>query len=1003
METNFYFLKEEWQEFYQRSHKAEQLVITDPRTSLTYARMALELAVNWMYRHDPDLDFPYDKSLNSLMKQHEFKQEISHKLYTDIDIVRKTGNLAIHNKDVSSVDSEKVITNLYYFAKWFAKSYTSADLGDIGMFDYSILPATGKESLNKRELDALKKKLDAESAEYQHKLHESAEQYKKLLEENELLRKQLNKEREQIASNKAQAVSEDNSSHPRDEKETRKYLIDVLLREAGWNMQENDVTEYKIDTQPENIGEQCIEYIDYVLWGDNGKPLAIVEAKKTLENATTGEKQALLYAEYMEKNFGIRPIIFYTNGYETFLWDDMFYKSSRQVNGFYTKHELETLLHRRNYRKDIRKYKVDLRIADRPFQIRSIHNVAEHFTGNDKHTGKLIGTNRRALLVFASGAGKTRTAIALSKILFEANWAKRILFLADRTSLVRQAKANFEKYLPGYKTVNLLEAEEQNSCLVFSTYQAMIGLIDNVRDGNERFYGVGHFDLLIIDEAHRSIYRKYKAIFYNFDALHLGFTATPKDNIDQSTYDVFQLSDKTPTDSYSFDEAVSNGHLCPYQSIEVPTKFLTQGIKYEDLSYDEKEIFEDEILEGEEAVGNEWVSPKVLNNWLFNKDTAIITLRYILEHGIRKHSTDEIGKTIVFAKNLKHAYFLRDMFLEIDRELFGNKYVQVITKNEPKAEEFVERFCDDTTERLPQIAISVDMMDTGIDAPSVVNLVFYKPVKSYSKFWQMIGRGSRLRPNLFGKGKDKKYFQIFDLCGNFEFFKENPKGIKSSVQKNLSEIIFTMKLQLAQFLKHKNFVNNSELQAFRTALLDECFHDIASLNTNRFDVHMKLQYVHEFGTTNRELWNYLDKKDIHTIEDNLAHLVLPKKDDDDLALYYDKLLYSLMVKRIKASDSNQFIKECAVPISKITSIAKKLLKKTTIPEIQQKNELILQPLNEAFWKKEELFHLENIRSGIRNLVKYIDPTDQKYVTTDFDDAIIEDKIKMQGFFFGKED
>lgn len=996
MESNFYFLKEEWPELFQRAQKAEELAITDARTSLTYARMALEVAVNWMYGNDADLIQPYDTSLNSLMKTYEFKNQFRSSMYRDIDLIRKVGNLAIHNKTVSVTDSDKILGNLYYFAKWYAKSYSERDLGDLGLFDPNLVPKEGQVALSKRQLETLQKQLDSELDKYQTGIEEARERNEKLKAENALFQKQIAELQAQIEANKQTASQEDEVQHPRNEKETRLYIIDIILREAGWDLQGANDREYMVKGMPRSTNKSGTGYADYVLWDDDGKPLAVVEAKHTMESSEKGETQAFLYADCLEKQFGQRPVMFYSNGYETHIWDDQFYKTSRQVHGFYTKQELQTLLYRRQHRKDLRSADIDLDITDRSYQMRAIKSVAERFSATDQKTGRLIGTNRGALLVLATGTGKTRVSISLAKVLFENNWAKRILFLADRTGLVRQAKTNFVKHLPEYSSVNLLaDKENTHTRLVFSTYQTMMGCIDDYPKDKERFYGVGHFDLVIIDEAHRSIYRKYQAIFEYFDALFLGLTATPKQNDDVSTYESFGLADKTPTDEYTFDEAVANKHLVPYHCISVPTKFMHNGIKYKELSAEEKEQFEQEILNGEAAEGSEWISPAELDRWLFNEDTAIKNLRYVVEHGIRKRGGDELGKTIIFAKSQKHANFLREMFLKLDKTLYGNEYVKVITHSEPKADELIERFCDEEKERLPQIAISVDMMDTGIDAPSVVNLVFYKPVKSYAKFWQMIGRGSRLRPDLFGPGKDKDKFLIFDLCGNFDFFDENPRGIETGIQKSLTEIVFNVKLQIAQYLRESGFQKDETLQQYRTLLLDNLHGEIAGLDTDRFDVKMRLKLVHDYGGDNRELWNHLDDSDISTIEKSLSMLVRPPQGDNDLARSYDLLLYKLMIKRLETPNSEQFINSFAVQINKVARLSKCLLKKTSIPVVKAKEELIKVPLIEDFWKVDGIAHLEKIRSGLRDLMKYIDKDDQKYVTTNFEDEILESKIKTR--------
>lgn len=997
MNSNFQFLNKEFGTLYDRAVKAEQAVIIDPRTSLVYSRMALEVAINWMYSHDEELEIPYDTTLNSLMMQQGFKEQFNHKMYNELHLIRKVGNLATHNKPVTDVDALNTIEYLFYFAKWFAKSYAQESIGNIGIFDFEFIPKKGAAALNKREIQQLKEQLDKELDTYQEQLRDKEAERQKLAEENALFKKQIEALQGQMEVNKVEANRQDEVQHPRNEAETRKYLIDVALREAGWDLKGVNDKEYKVQNMPKSTNKTETGYVDYVLWDDDGLPLALVEAKSTMKSATQGENQAQLYADCLEKMHGQRPVMYYSNGYEIFLWDDRFYKQARPVHGFYTKTELQTLMYRRKHRKDIRTAPIDTEIAGRPYQMRSIKSIAEHIAGNDKKTGQLIGTNRGALLVLATGTGKTRTSIAFSKLMLECNWAKRILFLADRTSLVEQAKRNFVKHLPEHTSVNLLEEKDNpDARFAFSTYQTMMGLIDGSRYNDKRFYGVGHFDLVIIDEAHRSIYKKYQAIFEYFDAFFLGLTATPKDSIDRNTYEMFGLADKTPTDAYTFEEAVENHHLVPYRSIELPTKFHTQGIRYDELSDEEKEAFEDEILDGEEATGNEWIPQNELYQWLFNRDTAIKTLRYVLENGIKKRGGDELGKTIVFAKNQKHAHFLKDIFLELDKEQFGNDYVKVITHSEPKAKEFINRFCDEEKDRLPQIAISVDMMDTGIDAPSCVNLVFYKPVKSYAKFWQMIGRGSRLRPDLFGEGNDKTHFLIFDLFGNFEFFRQNPEGIEASPQQSLTEVLFNLRLQLASYLKSEQFAGDKNLQNFRTELLDGLHNDIASLDLERFDVKMKLEIVHEFGNDNRELWNHLSKRDIKRIEDELAPLVKPQKGDTDMARFYDRLLYKLIKKRLETPDSDEYVNTFVTPITKVVVTSKKLLKKTTIPEVKSKEDLIKSPLVEDFWKKEGITHLEKVRKSVRELVKYIDPEDQRHVTTDFEDEIMLDKVVEGG-------
>ena len=1003
MGSNFQFLNSEFSEVYDRAVKAEEYVNTDPRSSLICARASMEAGIHWMYNNNTNLQYPYDTSLNSLMLDSAFKAEFKNQQYNELHIIRKVGNLAAHNQSVSKEDAYQIIELLFYFTKWFAKTYTTNhDTIIPGLFHWDIIPEKVDKAFSKKEIAALREELDKGISNFQDQLKAKDQEKQALAKQNELFKKQLEALQAQMEANKLEANTIDQVQHPRNEVETRKFIIDIALREAGWDLQGINDKEYKVQYMPKATNKSETGFIDYVLWDDDGLPLALIEAKKTMENATKGENQAQLYADCLEKMHGRRPVMYYSNGYETYLWDDQFYKQSRVVHGFYTKAELQTVMFRRTQRKDIRTAPIDTEIAGRSYQMRSIKSIAEHFAGtnksNGKNKGKLIGTNRGALLVLATGTGKTRTSIAFSKLMLACNWAKRILFLADRTSLVVQAKSNFTKHLPEHSCVNLLdEKDNPDARVAFSTYQTMMGLIDRSKNNEARFYGVGHFDLIIVDEAHRSIYKKYQAIFNYFDALFLGLTATPIDWIDRNTYQIFGLPDKSPTDAYTFEEAVANGHLTPYKSIALPTKFLNEGIKYSELSAEEKDVFEDEILDGEEALGSEIITSSELNKWLFNKDTAIKTLQYILKNGIKKRGGDELGKTIIFAKNQKHADFLKETFMELDKELFGNDYVKIITHGVPQSQEFIRRFCNEDKEQLPQIAISVDMMDTGIDAPSCVNLVFYKPVKSYAKFWQMIGRGSRLRPDLFGVGQDKKQYLIFDLCGNFEFFDENPNGIQTTTQKSLTEQLFSVRLRLAEYLKSNQFLENKDLQLFKTELFDGLHNDIAVLDTDRFDVKMKLEVVHEFGNDNRALWNHLSKRDVKRIEEELAPLVKPVKGDTDLARYYDKLLFTLITKRLETPNTEAYVNSFIIPISKVATTSKKLLKKTTIPAIKNAESLIKLPLEETFWKNDGIAHLEKLRKGVRELVKYIEPADQRYVTTDFEDYILEDKIKEGGF------
>jgi len=491
------------------------------------------------------------------------------------------------------------------------------------------------------------------------------------------------------------------------------------------------------------------------LWDADGKPLGVVEAKAATTSEIAGQQQAKEYADALETKFGIRPVIFYTNGYETRIWDDTFYPP-RSIQGFYAKDELRSLISRRASRQALNSAVINEEIVQRYYQSRAIRKIGETFEKGQRH----------ALLVMATGSGKTRTAIALVDLLQKAGWVKRVLFLADRKELVTQATNAFKAHLPGTPVVNLVTEKDDNARVYVSTYPTMLNLINKVSDQGHRKFGPGYFDLVIIDEAHRSIFNKYKAIFDYFDALLVGLTATPKNEIDRNTYRVFDLEEGNPTDAYSLDEAMADSYLVGPFTINVPLKIPQLGIKYDDLSDEEKEKWDEVEWDDDDGTPTE-VSADEVNKYLFNADTIDKMLQTVMTYGLKVEGGDRLGKTIIFARNNKHAEFIVDRFNKIYPEQPGD-FARVITYQIKGAEHLIDKFR--IKDSVPHIAVSVDMLDTGIDIPGIVNLVFAKLVRSKTKFWQMLGRGTRLCPDLFGPGQDKKQFIIFDVARNVEYF-----------------------------------------------------------------------------------------------------------------------------------------------------------------------------------------------------------------------------------------
>ena len=725
--SNFSFIPNQWAKIASTPQEAEQHVYGAPLYCAMLCRKSLEEWIRWMYEHDADLTFPYDTSLSSLMHDQPFKNLVAPAQFNQINLIRKLGNAAVHsNAKIKTQEAVYALKLLHGFIGWVTLMY-SEDKPVLVPFDENLLPKDPSKDKSKEELLQLEKVY-----------HEQQDKLRKVEEE--------------LAAIKA--IKEQNSTHippPIDPNEelTRKIYIDTLLREAGWDPYGPNVPEYPLkNCMPQDDGNHGDGYADYVLWGDNGKPVAVVEAKRTKRDPRVGQHQAKLYADGLQKEFGQRPVIFYSNGFQTWLWDDLSY-APREVYGFYTKDELQTLIQRRSYKLLLAGQTINNDIIDRPYQHEAIRRVNEVLEKN----------HREALLVMATGTGKTRVSASLIDFLSKASWIKRVLFLADRNALVHQAKVNLNDYVPNLPAVDLTkEKEDEASRIVFSTYQTIINMIDGETDGQNRYYGVGHFDLIIFDEIHRSVYNRYKHIFRYFDGIRVGLTATPKSDADRDTYALFDMEPNNPTYAYELDQAVNDGYLVPPKAISVPVKFQRHGIKYAELNDQEKLEYEQQFTDPVTGEFPDEIDAAALNSWLFNTDTVDKVIGHLMINGIKVEGGDKLAKTIVFARSHKHAKFIEERFNKQYPEYKGD-FLKVIDHQEEYRYDLLNKF--KVNSNLPQIAVSVDMLDTGIDVPEVCNLVFFKPVRSSTKFWQMIGRGTRLCKDLFELGSDKKEFVIF--------------------------------------------------------------------------------------------------------------------------------------------------------------------------------------------------------------------------------------------------
>ena len=927
--TNFDYYKKEkdFESFIDIAIVAEKSYQMDTNTCILNCRRAMEMAIKWMYSIDMELHMPYKDSLGTLMYDDTFRAILTDDIWNRLEFIRKEGNLAAHNEKPKSKNEAKLcLYNLFCFVDFLYYTY-SYDYEE-RKYDASLLEQETKE------------KIDVQISDID---------LKQLIEENKVLKEELSKRR----TEKQPYVSKPMELT---EYQTRKAYIDELLRDAGWVENRDWINEVQLEGMP-NKSE--VGFADYVLYDDMHKPLAVVEAKKTCVDVAKGRQQAKLYADILEKEYQRRPVIFLTNGFETRIIDNQY--PERKVSSIYSKRDLEKYFNLINTRGHLRFISVNKNIAGRYYQEEAIKAVCEDFDQKNR---------RKSLLVMATGSGKTRTVIGLVDVLLQEGWIKNVLFLADRNSLVTQAKRSFVNMLPELSATNLVEDKENyNAHAVFSTYQTMTGCIDTVKEEDKKLFTCGHFDLIICDEAHRSIYNKYKDIFTYFDSPIVGLTATPKDEIDKNTYEMFELENGVPTYGYELSQAVKDGYLVDFLSVETELKFITDGITYDQLSEEEKQEYEDTFSDENGNIPAK-IESSALNSWVFNEDTIKKVFRTLFEHGIKINYGSMIGKTIIFAKNHLHAERIFEVFNKTYPELNG--YAKVIDNYTNYAQSAIDEFSEGN--KLPQIAISVDMLDTGIDVPEVVNLVFFKKVMSKAKFWQMIGRGTRLCPGLID-GEDKSKFYIFDFCGNFEFFRMNKEKVSSNMIA-VQGAVFNLKFQMVFKLQDINYQTDS-LKQWRTTLIKELVSKVQELDRTRFDVKQHIKYVDKYS--NPDEYNVLTYEDCLDVKNELVSLIKPDEDEIN-AVRFDALMYGIELAYLEGKNYPKGKADLIKKTIAISSIA-------NIPAIQVQAELIDKILHTEYLYDANINDFEYIRKSLRDLIKYI-PKGKKSYDTHFEDDIL---------------
>ena len=912
---------------------AERILHIDPSACILNCRRAMEFAVKWMYSVDDSLVRPWQDKLVSLMSNEDFRDIVGTDIYRRMDYIRIMGNNAAHNnKKITEEQAVLCLENLFIFLDFIAYCY-------------------GKEYTERHFDKAL---LQEQTVKTGPVVHIPDVNLDALIAENKKLKEELT----------ARRLEQQQTYVPKPlditEYQTRKLYIDAMLEDAGWTEGKNWLNEVELAGMPNksNVG-----FADYVLYGDDGKALAVIEAR-TCVDVAVGRQQAKLYADLLEKKYGRRPVIFLTNGFETRIQDNQY--PERKVAAIYSKRDLEKLFNLQTMRTSLKNIVVNKNIAGRWYQEAAVKAVCQSFDEKNR---------RKALLVMATGSGKTRTVMALCDVLLKHGWVKNILFLADRTSLVTQAKRSFTNLMPDLTLTNLCDGKQNaNARCVFSTYQTMMGCIDDIKDDEGKLFTCGHFDLLICDEAHRSIYNKYRDIFNYFDAPLVGLTATPKDDIDKNTYEVFELESGVPTYGYELAEAVKDGYLVDFLSVETELKFIEQGIAYDELSDEEKDEYEKTFIT-ETGEIPEKIAPSALNNWVFNEDTIRKVLNILMQDGLKIDYGENLGKTIIFAKNHDHAEKILEIFNKEYPHL--KDYAKVIDNKIKYAQSAIDEFSD--PKKLPQIAISVDMLDTGIDIPEILNLVFFKKVMSKAKFWQMIGRGTRLCPGLLD-GEDKENFYIFDFCGNFEFFRMN-KGKATANMLALQGAIFKLKAQIAFKLQDLAY-QTKDLIAFRKTLVEDMVRKVRELNRDNFAVRQHLKYVEFYS--NPDNYVSLTYENTLTMSEELAPLIIPDKDEPK-AVRFDALLYGIELAYLAGKPYSKARSDLTKKINAVASVA-------NIPEIMAQADFLNKLIHTDYIANAGINEFECIRKNLRDLIKYIPKGGPKY-TTNFIDDIIGKEIK----------
>lgn len=925
--VNFEFLRTGNELLANLAGLAEAVLHIDPGSALTRLRSFAEELTKAIYKEELLPRMP-QSTFYDLVKSSVFTDCVSKPLVHQINFLRIQGNDTAHGAEGDLRNAQLALKTAHQLAMYMAIKYYGTAQADIPAFVEVQDPAATLASLQKT-VSSYEKELNQQQEELQRVMEKLEQERTRNLDKLEPPAKPDQQKRQQQSQKVADSLQWS-------EAKTRALLIDAMLLQAGWDVSNPAQVGQEVEVDfPDNVSGKG--KADYVLWGDNGQPLAVIEAKKSGNvSLQAGREQARMYADGFERMGMQRPVIFYSNGYETFIWDDAQYNTYRPVYGLYSKDSLEYLIYQRQYRTaELQRHNPDLNIADRPYQIEAIKTVGAHFQQQ----------RRRALIIQATGTGKTRVAIALAELLLRTGWAKRVLFLCDRKELRVQADDAFKQNLPSEPRCVIGETNkvDQTARVYIATYPGMMNRFAQL--------DVGFFDLIIADESHRSIYNKYRDLFDYFDALQVGLTATPVKFISRNTFDMFDCETTDPTFEFGLDAAINNDppYLVPFRVKDLTTDFLRDGIHYNDLSEEQQRQLEEDL--GEEEAKRTTIAGKDIGRKIFSEDTDRIILENLINNGIKDETGSLVGKTIVFAQRQDHAEHLEALFCKLYPQ-YGSKVCKVIHNAIPHVDTLIKEFKKPGNDF--RIAISVDMLDTGIDVPEVVNLVFAKPVKSWVKFWQMIGRGTRLRPNLFGQGKHKTEFLIFDHYGNFDFFEQEYEEPEDQGGKSLLQTTFEARLELAQAaLKHNH-------AAAFDAAIELLRADINDLPESSVAVKRELRAVHQLQQGDQ--LQKFNAQTQHLLATSIAPLMSARVLRDKHATALDKLIAG--IERCLVEQASCFDDGKIILLEEIDKLA------INIQAVRQKDALIAEVRSADFWLNANVGKLERARQELRGIMKY---------------------------------